>query len=258
MKFSIVTISYNQDKYLERTIKSIINQQSIELEYIVVDPGSTDGSRDIINKYKDRITKIIFENDKGPADGLNKGFSYATGDIYGFINSDDMLIDNSLKVVKDFFNSNPQVDIILGNGFIIDDNDRILKKVYTDQFSLNKYAYSAFNFIQPSMFFRSTCFRDVGGFNVNNKTCWDGELLISAALIGKKIKNVNKNFSMFRIHSESISGSNKNIYIYNDDRNRIKNVILRNKKYYPFLSYLFRLINIIETPQKIFSKYILA
>jgi len=88
MRVSIVTISYNQARFLEQAIRSVINQDYPDIEYIVVDPGSTDGSRGIIEKYQNRIDKIIFDPDEGPADGLNKGFAHATGDIFGFINAD--------------------------------------------------------------------------------------------------------------------------------------------------------------------------
>ena len=91
MKFSIVTISFNQARFLERAIVSVIEQKGVELEYIVVDPGSTDGSRDIIERHRDLIAHVVFEKDKGPADGLNKGFSHATGSIYGYLNADDVL-----------------------------------------------------------------------------------------------------------------------------------------------------------------------
>ncbi len=78
MKVSVVTISYNQAEFLEQCIRSVIEQDYDDIEYIVVDPGSTDGSRDIIEKYHDYIDHIIFEPDCGPADGLNKGFAHAT------------------------------------------------------------------------------------------------------------------------------------------------------------------------------------
>ena len=107
MKISIVTISYNQEKYLRECIESILNQKDCELEYIVVDPGSTDGSRELIESYGDRILHV-FERDNGPADGLNKGFAKATGDIYGFINSDDYLLPQALHHISQFFLQNSQ------------------------------------------------------------------------------------------------------------------------------------------------------
>ena len=91
MKISVVTISFNQAKYLRQCIDSVLNQNYQNIEYIIVDPGSTDGSRQIIESYGDRVIKI-FEKDAGPADGLNMGFSRATGDIFYFINSDDYVL----------------------------------------------------------------------------------------------------------------------------------------------------------------------
>ena len=84
MKISVVTISYNQAGYLKQCIDSVLNQDYPDIEYIIVDPGSTDGSREIIESYGDRVIKI-FEPDTGPANGLNKGFHRATGDIFYFI-----------------------------------------------------------------------------------------------------------------------------------------------------------------------------
>ena len=92
MRISIVTISFNQVEYLEETILSVLNQSHSDFEYIVVDPGSIDGSREIIERYRDKISKIIFERDIGAADGLNNGFKYATGDILCYLNSDDTFL----------------------------------------------------------------------------------------------------------------------------------------------------------------------
>ena len=97
MKFSIVTISFNQAPYLETAIRSVLDQNYPDLEYIIVDPGSTDGSRDIIERFRSRFAKIIFEPDQGPGDGLNKGFAHATGDILGYLNSDDALLPGALN-----------------------------------------------------------------------------------------------------------------------------------------------------------------
>ena len=87
MKISIVTVSFNQADYLEQAIRSVVEQDYSDIEYIVVDAGSTDGSREIIER--DRIATVVFEPDREPADGLNKGFARATGDIFGYINADD-------------------------------------------------------------------------------------------------------------------------------------------------------------------------
>ena len=107
MKVSIVTISYNQCEFLEQALVSVLDQDYHNIEYIVIDAGSTDGSREIIQKHHHRIDKVIFEEDEGPADGLNKGFSIASGHIYGFLNSDDFLLPGVISKVVDTFKKQP-------------------------------------------------------------------------------------------------------------------------------------------------------
>src|SRR5450432_4773126 len=96
-KVSIVTISYNQAQYLEEAIVSVLEQDYPSIEYIVVDPGSTDGSRQIIERYRSRIGKVILDPDKGPADGLNHGFDAATGSVFAYLNADDVLLPGAVS-----------------------------------------------------------------------------------------------------------------------------------------------------------------
>src|SRR5450432_3341584 len=97
LKVSIVTISFNQAAYLEEAIRSVLDQDHPLVEYIVVDPGSTDGSRDIIERYRGRIAKVLYEPDQGPADGLNHGFAHATGDVFACLNADDLLLPRAVS-----------------------------------------------------------------------------------------------------------------------------------------------------------------
>ena len=120
MRISIVTLSFNQRAYLLEAMDSVLSQGYSDLEYIIVDPGSTDGSRELIESYSDRLAQIIFEPDRGAADGLNKGFSRATGEVFGFLNADDVLFPGSLQLVADFFEKHPECDLALGDGYKID------------------------------------------------------------------------------------------------------------------------------------------
>lgn len=209
MKISIVTISFNQAEYLERAIRSVIEQGRRDIEYIVADPGSTDGSRDIIERYRSNIQKIIFERDAGPSDGLNKGFSQASGDIYGFLNSDDILFPGALGIVADYFARHPDIDVVSGHAVIIDENDRPIRKSYSDPCSLVRYAYGASVLMQPSTFFRADAFRKVGGFNPANRTNWDGELFVDMRLAGAKFARINQFLSGYRLQPDSITSSKK-------------------------------------------------
>jgi glycosyltransferase involved in cell wall biosynthesis len=206
MRISIVTLSYNQGTFLEDCIDSIITQRDVELEYIIVDPGSTDDSRSIINRHRAKIDRIILEPDSGPAAGLNKGFALATGDIFGFINADDTLLPNALTEVSAFFSSHPDVDVVSGHCKIIDANGKVLRSSYSDLFSLRGYAYGSVVLMQPSTFFRSSSFRAVGGFNEMNRSNWDGELFVRFGEIGCSFRRIKAFWSAYRVHSESITG----------------------------------------------------
>src|SRR5436305_15203748 len=108
MKFSVVTISFNQAQFIERALRSVLEQQGVDVEYIIVDPGSTDGSREIINRFRDRLSHVILEKDSGAADGLNHGFARATGDIYCYLNSDDEFLPGAFSVVQSYFANHPE------------------------------------------------------------------------------------------------------------------------------------------------------
>jgi glycosyltransferase involved in cell wall biosynthesis len=207
MKFSIVTISFNQARFLEQAILSIISQDYPNIQYIVVDPGSTDGSRDIIEKYHNHIDKIIFEPDNGPADGLNKGFRAATGQIYGFLNSDDFLLSSAISTVAKVFEKRLDIDVLSGHGLIVDEDNKIKKKIYSHRFSPVAYVNGACVLVQQSTFFKENIFWGAGGFNCNNRVSWDGELWLDIALNGGKFTRINRFLSAFRLYSDSISGS---------------------------------------------------
>lgn len=110
LKISIVTASYNQAAYLDAAMMSVLNQPDVNLEYVVVDGASTDGSVDIIKKHAERLAWWVSEKDKGHADALNKGFAHTTGEIMGFLNSDDMLTPWALPVVEEIFRRFPEVE----------------------------------------------------------------------------------------------------------------------------------------------------
>jgi len=219
-KVSIVTISFNQAKFLERAIRSVVDQDYPEIEYIVVDPGSTDGSRDIIERYRSRISRVIYEPDCGPADGLNKGFACATGDIFGYINADDAYLPDAIREAVAALD-NSKADVIYGDGYIVDENDRCIRRFVSTPFSFRRFVLGAVPILQQSTFFTANAYRDVGSFNVENRTCWDGELLFDLAARGKKFLHVPRYWSVFRLYSSSISGSGRSLQQYYRDQERI-------------------------------------
>ncbi len=221
MKISIVTLSFNQRAYLKEAIDSVLSQSYPELEYIVVDPGSTDGSRELIKSYGNRIAHIIFEPDRGAADGLNKGFARATGDVFGFLNADDILFPGSLKHVAEFFRTRPDCDMAMGDGYKIDEQGRRTRHFIARDFSVCRFFYGGARWLQQSTFFRAETYRQSPKFNVENRTCWDGELFVHIANQGAKIGYIHADLAGFRMHEASISGSGRMNNQYQQDCRRI-------------------------------------
>ena len=207
MKVSIVTLSFNQGRFLETAIQSVTGQDGVDLDYILVDPGSTDDSRAIIERYREKMGAAVLERDNGPADGLNKGFAQATGDIFGFLNADDVLTPGSLAEVVQAFHDHPEADVISGHGHLIDLDGNMIRRTYSDRYSLWGYIHGGVVLLQQSTFFRRRALEVAGGFNIANRTCWDGELWLDMALAGRRFHRVNKFWSAFRVYDGSITGS---------------------------------------------------
>jgi glycosyltransferase involved in cell wall biosynthesis len=256
MKISIVTISYNQSKFLEQAICSVVNQDYPDIEYIVVDPGSTDGSREIIEKYQDQIDKIVFEPDEGPADGLNKGFSYATGEIFGFINADDYLIPGAINKVVKAFRTNRRKDVLSGNVFIIDQQGILLRRFYSRKFTPIRAVYGAASIAQQGTFFRSQCFKKAGGFNKSNRVAWDGEIWIEMALNGAQFGLIDDFIAAFRIYPDTVSLSQTSSIKYNEYKDKIFHRVL-NRNYKAsdrVLRYAYKALEYIENPRQLIER----
>ena len=155
MKLGIVTISFNQAQYLTECIESVQLKDRGKLRYVIVDPGSTDGSRQLILSHQDRFSTIVLEPDQGPADGLNKGFARCDADIYGYLNSDDRFRPGALDYVLSYFENHPETDILLGAIATIDGNGRtrLRKRTQDRPFDNRKFAVCACNVFQQGTFF---------------------------------------------------------------------------------------------------------
>ncbi len=213
MKISIITTNYNTDKYLEKTIKSILNQKgNFELEYIIIDGGSTDSSLDIIKKYKDRI-RYISEKDKGQSNGINKGLRMATGDIVAFLNADDIYLDNTLQKVVKYFKENPECMWLTGYCKIIDENGKQIKK-YITEYKNRKLRRFTFDQLliedcisQPATFWRRKLLDEVGYIDENLHYSMDQDLWARFAK-RYKLHLIQEYLSCFRFTSDTKTGSN--------------------------------------------------
>jgi glycosyltransferase involved in cell wall biosynthesis len=205
MKVSIVTISFNQARYLEQAIQSVLSQEYAELEYIIVDGGSTDGSREIIERYRSQCAAVLLLPDDGPGRGLNNGVALATGDIFGYLNSDDVLLPGAIdKIVREWIDA-PQVDVMYGHGYLINEHGRAQRRLRSAHFDLKRSAFGASVVVQQSTFFRRQAIVDVGGFNAANRTCWDYEILVDLAMKGKRFCRLDEYLALYRLHRHSMS-----------------------------------------------------
>lgn len=223
MRISIVTLSFDQGEFLERAMLSVLDQGHPDLEYIVVDPGSTDGSRAIIERHRHRLARVILDPDDGPADGLNRGLAAATGTLFGFINADDRLLPGALARVAAAFARDPLADVACGHGYIEDLRCGRRYRVNASRPPVRPWAlaFGGVATLQQGTFFRTAAVRAAGGFNPANRTCWDGELLAGLALAGARFTRIDAPLAVFTLHGRSISGTGRLEAQYRQDEARL-------------------------------------
>lgn len=205
--FSIITPSYNQGRYIEQTIQSVLTQDYPFVEYIVMDGGSTDKTVSILKKYKNKL-KWFSQKDRGQSDAINKGIKLAQGNVIAWLNSDDYYLPGTLKKVADFFMMHRDILWTSGDYRIIDEAGRNIHSLVVQYKrllrSFSSYALlSCVNYIvQPSTFWSSTIVQKIGILNENYKYCMDYDLWLR---IYKKypLRFLHSPLSCFRIHKES-------------------------------------------------------
>jgi glycosyltransferase involved in cell wall biosynthesis len=175
-RISLVTCSYNQARYLEATLQSVLSQNYPALEYIVIDGGSTDGSEDILRRYQSQLTYWTSEPDEGQTDALIKGFNWATGEILGWLCSDDLLLPGTLHAIGEFFARHPDEDVAYGDALWIDGEGRFLRPKKEMPFNRFVFLYDHNYIPQPSMFWRRSLYQAVGGLDRSFNLAMDGDL----------------------------------------------------------------------------------
>lgn len=213
-KISIVTPSFNQGSYLESTILSVIGQLYPNLEYIIMDGGSTDNSIDIIRKYEKHFAFWESVPDKGQSDAINKGFRIATGDILAWINSDDMYLPHTFRFISEYFSSNCDDKIVFGNCLKFNQET---KKVYGSdvESSHKKFDISLCDYIiQPSCFWSRQIWEKVGPLNVDLAFGLDWDWFIRAQKLNLKFEPISEFLSIYRIHAQHKTGTGGQDRIY--------------------------------------------
>jgi glycosyltransferase len=180
MKVSIITITYNSAATVEDTLKSVVDQDYPNIEYLIIDGKSKDNTLQIVNKYQDKITKIVSEKDKGLYDALNKGISLATGDIIGMLHSDDLYASNQVisDIVKTFEN-NPSAEGVYADLVFVDRNDvnKITRTWESGDYEEGDFL-NGWMPPHPTFFVKKECYVRYGGFNTSLRLSADYELML--------------------------------------------------------------------------------
>lgn len=207
-KVSIVTASYNQAKFIEEAINSVVSQNYPNFEHIIFDNCSTDGTIDILKKYPHLVW--VSEPDKCQSDALNKGFKKATGEFIGWLNADDLYLPSCFNSVIETFTGHPESDIVFGDYRWVDQKGDLIKVRRETDFDLFIYKYLHVPcFGSTATFFRRNIFKENNFINLNYDYAMDYELLLRLALKGHRFSHSRKVLADFRWHSECKSALNR-------------------------------------------------
>ena len=252
-KITIVTPSYNQAQFLEETIRSVLLQGYPNLEYIIMDGGSTDQSVEIIKNYEPWLTFWVSEKDNGQADAIYRGFERAAGELIGWLNSDDLLLPGALFAFADYYLENPGTELMVGGCVLIDEGNRVLRgKRGFPRFSFgpamkhNSLLWAAFDYHQPATLWRRDVFFEVGGFDRGLFFCFDYDLYLKLTKrrSGESIKRM---VAAFRIHAESKTSLHIAVGLKEHEMVRQKNVrTSRDIKLQNVFSFIYRNIAVIK------------
>ncbi len=202
LKVSIITPSYNQAQFLEKTIQSVLNQDYPNIEYIIIDGGSTDGSVDIIRKYEHRLAYWVSEPDRGQSHAINKGFQKATGEILAWLNSDDTYLPWTVKTAVEFLIGHPEVYMIYGDCNEINESGETTGSYQTKEFNLNELVCGINMVPQPTVFFRREILKKVGYLDTNLHIGMDHDFWLRVGL-KFKVQHIPYLLANFRFYPET-------------------------------------------------------
>lgn len=237
MTISIITVALNVRSTVEATITSVLGQTYKNIEYVIIDGGSTDGTLDIINKYKNKIHKFISKPDKGVYDGMNKGILAASGDIVGFLNADDVFYDkNVIQKVASVF-TNAEVDCVYGNLVYVSCQDpaRITRVWKSREFTEGLFEKS-WTPAHPTFYCKKAIYEQFGFYRTDFKIAADTELMYR--FLQKyhiRSKYINADFVRMRDSGMSNRGIKSTFVITRE----MKKAIIENGGQFNFIKYLF-------------------
>jgi glycosyltransferase involved in cell wall biosynthesis len=223
---SIVTPSYNMARYLPETIESILSQDYPAIEHIVMDGGSTDGTLEILDRYRGRLRYMI-SKDKGPSDAAYHGFLEAKGEVFAWLNADDIYLPGAVRTGVEYLMSHPDVDVVYGEGYWIDENGQVIRRYPTLPFDSDTLAKDCF-ICQPASFIRASSYRRCGLDPAVNQS-FDYDLWIRMSKRGFRFASVAQFLAGSRMHKGA-----KTIRERHDVFNASMNLLRRHYDYVPF------------------------
>ena len=216
MLFSIITPNFNGERYLADTLASIVSQRSdgLEVQLIVIDGESSDGSRAILEGYRDQIDILVIEKDRGPAEAINKGLALAQGDILAWLNADDLYLPGALARVSQAWQEAGDCPFVFGKCAIVNEEAVEIRgaisrfKEFFYPLSC-RFVFQCINYIsQPAMFFSKKAYQQIGPLRTDMTAAWDYEFLLRLWRLGQGRCISGPALAAFRWHQQSISGSN--------------------------------------------------
>jgi glycosyltransferase involved in cell wall biosynthesis len=230
-KITIITPSFNQAQFLEKTILSVLNQNYLNLEYIIVDGGSTDGSVEIIKKYEDKLKWWVSEKDDGQVHAINKGLRHATGTWVGWQNSDDIYYKNTLNDLSLEIKKSHEVGLIIADMLIIDDQDRPIRDIRYAKPTYRSFLAEGMVLCNQSAFWLRDIHNKIGFLDERYQYSFDYEWFLRL-LKYTKAKHVDKIWGGFRDHKNSKSFLSKPKFIE-------ENILINNNSKSSFLEKKF-------------------
>lgn len=207
LSLSIVTPSYNQGYFIERTLLSVLSQSDPADEYVVFDGGSNDETTAILAKFGDSLVWTS-QRDRGQSDAVNKGIRATSGDIIGWLNSDDIYYPGAFEKVRQYFADHPDVDVVYGKSNHIDEGDGVIEPYPTEEWSLERMKDICV-ISQPAAFFRRSIVEKFGGLDESLQFCMDYEFWLRLAQSGAKFAYLPKLLAATRIHGQTKTNASR-------------------------------------------------
>jgi glycosyltransferase involved in cell wall biosynthesis len=201
MKVSIVTPSYNQGQFIERTLLSVANQTGVEIEHVVFDGGSTDNTVEILKRFSPPVVWVS-KKDKGQTDAVNQGIRVTDGEIIGWLNSDDVYYPGIIARVVDYFNAHPEIDVVYGMADHIDQEDHAFESYPSEPWDLERLKDTCF-ICQPAVFFRRRIVQAHGILDESLNYCMDYEYWLRLGKAGVRFAYLKEKLAGSRLYAEN-------------------------------------------------------